>query len=351
MSQPPRRPATFKLDDPDVVLLPPAEEAGRAQRGKVHVTPEPEPTPPAVILETAPLLPRRSLRWGPLFWGSLGGIVLLGLGLGLTNLVEDLFNRSTALGAVGLSFAAAFAVALLAIGLREIRALLRLSTIETLHLRASAVLASDDRVEAAAILRELMRLAHGNPRLAHARAVLQSHSRDIIDGADLLRLAEREVMAPLDAEARRLIITAAQRVSIVTAVSPRALVDMLFVFAAAARLIRQLALLYGGRPGLLGLIKLTRQAIAHLAITGGLAASDSLVQQMLGHGIAAKLSARLGEGLLNGLLTARLGLATIDVTRPLPFAALPRPALADLAADLMRNREAGTNAGADGKEG
>ena len=70
-----------------------------------------------------------------------------------------------------------------------------------------------------------------------------------------------------------------------------------------------------------------------------MAASDSLIQQMLGHGIAAKLSQRLGEGVLNGLLTARLGLAAIDVTRPLPFTALPRPALADLAKDLLRKRE------------
>ncbi|HWX58554.1 DUF697 domain-containing protein, partial [Bradyrhizobium sp.] len=42
---------------------------------------------------------------------------------------------------------------------------------------------------------------------------------------------------------------------------------------------------------------------------------------------------------LNGLLTARLGLAAIEVTRPLPFAALPRPALSDLAKDLLRKRE------------
>jgi putative membrane protein len=35
------------------------------------------------------------------------------------------------------------------------------------------------------------------------------------------------------------------------------------------------------------------------------------------------------------LLPARLGLAAIDVTRPLPFTAL-RPALADLAKDLSR---------------
>ena len=59
---------------------------------------------------------------------------------------------------------------------------------------------------------------------------------------------------------------------------------------------------------------------------------------MLGHGVAAKLSARLGEGVLNGLLTARLGLAAIEVARPLPFAALPPPTLADIAGDLLRRR-------------
>jgi putative membrane protein len=73
----------------------------------------------------------------------------------------------------------------------------------------------------------------------------------------------------------------------------------------------------------------------HLAMTGGVAASDSLIQQMLGHGIAAKLSARLGEGVLNGLLTARFGLAAVDLIRPVPFAALPRPTLSDLMSEVL----------------
>jgi len=62
---------------------------------------------------------------------------------------------------------------------------------------------------------------------------------------------------------------------------------------------------------------------------------------MLGHGLAAKVSARLGEGVLNGLLTARLGLAAIEVTRPLPFAALPPPTLTDVAGNLLRRGEDG----------
>ena len=281
----------------------------------------------------------RGFPWGAVFWSAVGGLVLLGLGLSVTQLIENLFARSESLGFLGLGFAFAAALALAIVAAREALGLARLATIEKLHLRAAEVLLSDDRKESRAIVQELIKLAHQNPHLARPRAALQGHADDIIDGADMIRLAERELMTPLDQEARRLVSAAAQRVSIVTAVSPRALVDVLFVFVASLRLIRQLALLYGGRPGALGMIRLMRHVIAHVAITGGMAASDSLIQQVLGHGIAAKLSQRLGEGVLNGLLTARLGLAAIDVTRPLPFTALPRPALADLAKDLLRKRD------------
>jgi putative membrane protein len=110
----------------------------------------------------------------------------------------------------------------------------------------------------------------------------------------------------------------------------------LFVLGSALNLVRRLAYLYGVRPGTLGLARLMRHVIMQLVATGGLATGDSLVQQMLGHGIAVKLSARLGEGVLNGMLTARLGLAAMDTIRPLPFTALPRPTLRDLMGDLIR---------------
>jgi putative membrane protein len=332
-----RRPATFRLDDANVVVVE-SDEAGKPARGTVQITPEHDPAQLPVPVEV-PAVPRRAFGWGAVFWTGLAGMVLLGLGLGVTHLIEDLFARSESLGFVGIFFTAAAAFALGVITLRELTALVRLATIEKLHARAASVLISDDRDESRAVLRDLLKIAHQNPQLARARNALTSHADDIIDGADMIKLAERELMSPLDQEARRLVSSAAQRVSIVTAISPRAAIDIIFVFVASLRMIRQLARLYGGRPGALGMIRLLRHVIAHLAITGGMAASDSLVQQMLGHGVVAKLSQRLGEGVLNGLLTARLGLAAIDVTRPLPFTALPRPALTDLAKDLLKKRE------------
>jgi putative membrane protein len=110
---------------------------------------------------------------------------------------------------------------------------------------------------------------------------------------------------------------------------------MVFVAAQALRLIRRIAEIYGGRPGLLGAWRLARAVGAHLAITGGMAAGDALMQQIVGHGVAAKISARLGEGVLNGMLTARIGISAMAVCRPMPFLARKPPAIGDVAPFLL----------------
>lgn len=343
MTERPRKPAAFRLDDPSVRFAdpekPPSEpERDRASRPRVLVSNEPEPHEKARPQPAPPAIRPRLLSWGGLFWSGLGGLVSLALGLAVARLIEDLYSRAPWLGALGLALAGIVAIALLIVVVREAAGVLRLRAVEKLRENAERAMAEDDRDAARALVRELVALTRSDPRLARSRMELEAHVQEIIDGRDLLRLAERHLMAPLDAEARRLVAAAAKRVSVVTAVSPRAAVDMLFVFFTAIRLIRRLADLYGGRPGTLGLVRLVRHVLTHLAVTGGMAAGDTLVQQIVGHGVAARLSARLGEGVLNGLLTARLGLAAIEVVRPLPFEALPRPALAALTSDLVRGQ-------------
>jgi putative membrane protein len=330
-----RRPAAFRVDDPRVVVTEP--EISPADRS--------DNTLAQSDSQIATAISERSRRWSwsTLFWSACSGLVLLALGLAVTSVVEELFMRAPWLGAVGLALAILAGLALLVLALREIIGLVRLGKIEKLRARALTAIASDDHHQGRAVVADLLQLTRRMPRLAGARSRLETHLSDIIDGRDRIRLAERDLMTPLDAQARQLVVAAAKRVSVVTAVSPRAAIDMLFVLINALTLIRRLAVLYGGRPGTLGLLKLFRQVISHLAMTGGVAVTDSLLQQIIGHGVAARVSARLGEGLLNGILTARLGILAIDVTRPLPFSELPRPALNDLAGTLLRpgDREAG----------
>ena len=123
--------------------------------------------------------------------------------------------------------------------------------------------------------------------------------------------------------------------SLVTALSPRAVLDVVFVAAQVVRLTRRIAEIYGGRPGLLGFIKLARSIGAHLVVTGGMAVGDTVLQGLVGHGIAAKISSRMGEGVLNGLLTARVGLSALAVCRPAPFHAVKPPSVNDVAPFLF----------------
>src|SRR5690348_8052338 len=99
-----RRPATFRLDDPGVVVLE-ADEPGRGGRGTVQIVPEADAPALPVAVEAPVLPPRRRLRWGTLFWGAIAGLVVLGAGLGVANLIEDLFARSESLGFLGLGLA------------------------------------------------------------------------------------------------------------------------------------------------------------------------------------------------------------------------------------------------------
>ena len=84
------------------------------------------------------------------------------------------------------------------------------------------------------------------------------------------------------------------------------------------------------------MMRLTRDVIGHLAVTGSLAMGDGVVQQLLGQGIANRLSAKLGEGVINGLMTARIGIAAMDLCRPMPFRAAKRPGIGEFVGDLTR---------------
>ncbi|MEO1199629.1 MAG: TIGR01620 family protein [Pseudomonadota bacterium] len=289
------------------------------------------------VLETVPKIPRkRGLSWTGVFATGFGVLISLALGLVTANLIEALFARASWLGYVGLGAAGLALLALLVILIREIAGMRRLARIAGLRADADAAAEADDRRRAEQVLDKVTALYVNDTSTARGRGELAAHRREVIDGRDLIKLGERALMTRKDAEARVLILGAAKRVTAVTAISPRALVDVLYVLFETLRLIRKLSELYGGRPSGFGMIRLVRMVLGHLAITGGIALTDSLVQQLLGHGLAARLSARLGEGVVNGLLTARIGLAALDVCRPLPYLWADQPALKDIMNELLR---------------
>ncbi len=332
--------ATPRKRQPKVVAAPPQiellpqEAAQRLSASEQQIVEQLTPPVP-------PVVEKPGLRWSRIFWGSLAALVSLAMGLWFDQLIRDLFARQDWLGWLAVVLVAVFAVSVLAMVLRELWSLRRMAHVD--HLRAlSAQIAVDNDPRAARkVLKELASLYGNRGDTQKGLAALAAHENEIIDGRDLLALAERDLLKGLDGTARRLVMGSAKRVSVVTAVSPRAIVDVGFVLFENMRLIRQLAQLYGGRPGTLGFWRLARNVVGHLAVTGSIAIGDGLLQQVVGQGLASKLSSRLGEGVVNGLLTARIGIAAIDVCRPLAFSNQHRPTVSDFMSELLRSSGGG----------
>lgn len=317
-----RKPASFRLEEIEVVETPLPVPAIATDDVQLPAT-----------VRTSPVL-ERGWRWGSILVAAIGGLIGLATAVWLHDLVRDMMARQDWIGWTTIGLLGIAILALLIIILREGAGLARLGRLGRLRHEADAAALEGDKVLAFDVVSRLKRLYHGRKDLALGLARLAEHEADIMSAAELLRLSERTLVAPLDPLARATVAASAKRVSVVTAVSPGALIDMLFVAAENLRMLRRLATLYGARPGALSLIKLARMVVTHIVLTGGIALGDDVIQQLVGHGLTAKLSARLGEGLFNGALTTRIGLAAIDVCRPLPYIEVQRPRFRELVAEV-----------------
>jgi putative membrane protein len=287
--------------------------------------------PEGRAMQTAAVLAaRRPSRLWRFFWSVAGALLGFLISLAAWDFVTGLLARNQLLGSIALALVALMLAALLLIASREALAFARLARIDTLQRDAAAALATADLKAARGVAEGLAALYSARPDLALARARLAARTGDVFDADGLLGLAEAELLTPLDAAARAEVEAAARQVALVTAVVPLALADVAAALGANLRMIRRVAQIYGGRSGTLGTWRLTRSVFAHLLATGAIAAGDDLLHSVAGGGLLAKLSRRFGEGVVNGALTARVGLAAIEVCRPLPFRRLRRPSVSGL---------------------
>ncbi|MDE9451153.1 TIGR01620 family protein [Aliiroseovarius sp. Z3] len=264
----------------------------------------------------------RLARW---FWSLLLTITGFVLSVAAYDFVSSLITRQTVLGYAALGLVAAFILVLLIIALKEWVAFARLRRVDTLHHAAEAAVAHNDLTEARDVVEKLKRLYRGRDDLRWGLERLAEREADAFDVDTLLTLTERELLTPLDAAAVKEVEAAARQVAMVTAIVPIALADVVTALTANIRMIRRIADIYGGRSGVLGGWRLTRAVMAHLVATGAVAVGDDLIGSLAGGGILSKLSRRFGEGVVNGALTARVGVAALEVCRPLPFGTGRRP--------------------------
>lgn len=283
----------------------------------------------AETAETARFGRPRMGFWVRLLLWAVGLLATLQIALAAERLVLELMARApwAAWGAAAL--VAAAALALVALTARELAAIGRLRRVEALREDILAAAASGDARRARVAMGDLERLYRGRKDVVDVGAWrrLRDLCDDAVDADARLALYEREVMAPLDAQARAAARHGARRVAAFTAIAPSVVLDALGAMYFNLAMIRRIGQIYGGRAGVAGTWRLARRVVAHAMAAGLIAIGEDLLEPLLGGGVAAKASRRIGEGVVNGALTARLGLAAIDVCRPMPFSAVKRPTL------------------------
>ena len=333
---PHRGPRVFDPDDPALVNepLPSADDRALDELAADH--------PDATAAPS--VLPPRRVKWGAVLGSALLGLAALAVSVWLTRFITDALARDDFIGWMATILVAIAAISALAILLRETIGLMRLRRLGRLRRDLEASIDGRDPREEKRHLRDLIGTLSSRDDLRWSIARYREHEADVRDPGDLARLADREIFAPLDQRAKRIVLTSAKRVSVVTAISPAPVVDVVFVLVENLRMLRTLATLYGGRPGIMAALKLGRMVVTHLVATGGVALTDDLLGQFLGQDLLRRLSRRLGEGAFNGAMTARIGTAAIQVIRPLPFLDAPPVRVRDFLSELFRTGTGGTKA-------
>lgn len=300
------------IDVPDPVTAAPAELQGRAMQ------------------IAARLAARPRSRIGRFFWAAAGTLLGFLASVAAWRFVESMFAANPFLGWVATLLFAAFVLAALLLAGREAAAYARLGRLDKVHQEVLDAAATDDLTRARKVVDHLDNFYSGRPEMEWGRSRLRERAPEQLDTHTLLSLAETELMMPLDAAARLEIEASVRTVGTVTALVPLALADVATALTANLRMIRRVAEIYGGRAGTFGALKLARSVMTHLVATGAVAVGDDLIETVTGGHIFAKLSRRFGEGVVNGALTARVGVAAMEVCRPMPFRALPKPRVTNL---------------------
>jgi putative membrane protein len=335
MTETHRAPQVFMLPDEDEIKIKSVKSKTRSKNPEIVFDVESEHTDLVELPHTISTKSPRRFRWLALLVSTLFALFCMWVSLTTVQLIESFFTRSPWLGWLALGIAATAAFAALAIIVREIIGLLRLNKIEKLQETAARAINLDERTSAELACAELEDIYEGRADTKWGLEKFKSHRNDILDPRDRVRLAESLLLKPLDEAVHKIIARRSRRVTLLTTVTPAALLDILIVAAQNLGMLREIATLYGGRPSTLSTLKLARMVATHLAVTGGLALSDNLIQHFVGKGLLGKLSSRFGEGAVNGILTARIGLAASNVCRPIPREAATSDTLTSLLKEVM----------------
>lgn len=205
-----------------------------------------------------------------------------------------------------------FITLLLWISLRELNAYRRINQLVTLPNTLITQIEQGHKESLITALKQLTKMqSHGTfARQCYQRfwQTLQPHH----SAHEIQHIYQNMVAEPLKAEAERLVQPAMLQAAGISLLSPNNLVHSLILFWRSIKLIRDIAAVYGVRPGLFGSFTLLRVAIENMIIQQGMDIVIDAGVNRLSHSILSKVVEKGSEATTTSLLLRRLAKAMIQ---------------------------------------
>ena len=196
-----------------------------------------------------------------------------------------------------------------------------LAEVDRLRERARSILDGGDELDLAApdLVAALARHYAGHPQLGPVLDTFEDRVDSSLPARWQVEQLSTQVFAPLDQVAFAMVKRHAQQAALLAMLTRLPLIDLLIALWRSLALVRQVARTYGGRPGTVGMWRLWRGVLRNVVFAPVSEVAADTLSQVLGGGVAARISGQAAQGLGMGLLIGRLGLEAIRACRPLPF--------------------------------
>jgi putative membrane protein len=323
--------ATVTLDYTPPVILPenteletdnPFVKPKPTTTSEIHSLPPPEYKKPTTV---------------PLLWlaGSLGLLLLLMLLVDTYHFIVQQYASSLFLGTLFLSLILIITGTALTLSWRAYKNIQQLSTVSKLQTEGHQLIESEDYGRAIPYLNKIAQFYVDKPNFKNRLERFYLTLNDSHHDREVCSLFSHQLMKDIDQQAYNIVTQRSKEIALMTAISQIAFLDTILTLWRDVRMIRDIAILYGGKPGFLATMSLIIGVLQDLIYADVSEMAADSVAEILGGSMLSFMSAQAAQGVGSGIITARLGLQAMQKCRPLPFLEEEKPSLKDIRWEIV----------------
>jgi putative membrane protein len=266
---------------------------------------------------------------------SLGGLLGLMLLVDSYNFIVEQYDNSFILGTVFLFLIVAICGASLTLTWQAIQKIRTLRTVSSLQREGQQLITNNAYGNAKTYLNKIALFYNEDLSFRNRLDRFYISINDSHHDREICALFSKQVMRDIDQQAYQIVTKGSKETALFVMISQIALLDTILTLWRNVRMVKEIATLYGGKPGFFGSMSLMFNVIQNLIYADVSESVADGTAEIVGGSVLSVMSAQIAQGLGAGILTARLGINAMQACRPLPFMEDEKPRLKEIRREVM----------------